>query len=88
VLAADILAHVPFWMFQSFGRAKEGLSIVENSLAEMSDESEAYNTLPDLIGSKANCCCFAMAIQTRPIAPGKLSAGFDPSRLASRILRT
>jgi hypothetical protein len=30
------------------GRAKEGLSIVENSLAEMNDESEAENTLTDL----------------------------------------
>ena len=28
-------------------RAKEGLAIVENSLAEMSDESETHNTLPD-----------------------------------------
>jgi tetratricopeptide (TPR) repeat protein len=30
------------------GRAKEGLTIVENSLAEMNDESEAHNTLTDL----------------------------------------
>jgi len=30
------------------GRVKEGLSIVENSLAEMNDESEAHNTLTDL----------------------------------------
>ena len=29
------------------GRVKEGLSIVENSLAEMDDESEAHNTLTD-----------------------------------------
>jgi hypothetical protein len=38
--------------YLQIGRVKEGLSIVENSLAEMTDDSEAYNTVPDLYRRK------------------------------------
>jgi tetratricopeptide (TPR) repeat protein len=41
----ELYLAAAYWQM---GRANEGLSIVENSLAEIIDESEGYNTIPDL----------------------------------------
>jgi class 3 adenylate cyclase/tetratricopeptide (TPR) repeat protein len=56
----ELYLAIAYWQMD---RAKEGLSIVESSLAQMSDQSEAYNTMPDLYRLKGELLLMQDAVE-------------------------